>query len=102
MGVGATVESRRTVLGRTLKLARIVITEYEPNRTFGMTVKLPGLRPGAMRFTFEPAPQGTRVTRSLELRLGRGRLLEPVFAPLLRRSWRYELAAMKRLVEAGG
>ena len=100
--VGATVESRRAILGRSLKLHSIVVSEYEPNRAFGITDKTPGLRPIAGRFTFEPAPGGTRLTRSAEVDLGRGRLLEPVFAPLLRRSWRYELAAMKRLVEAGG
>jgi len=102
LGVGATVESRRTILGRSLKLHSIVITEYEPNRAFGMTDKAPGLRPATARFTFEPAPEGTRLTRSAEVELGRGRLLEPVFAPLLRWGWRSEGAAMKRLVEAGG
>lgn len=102
LGVGATVESRRTILGRSLKLHSIVITEYEPNRSFGMTDKAPGLRRASGRYTFEPAPEGTRVTRSGELELGRGRLLWPVFAPLLRRAWRYEFAAVKRLIEAGG
>jgi uncharacterized protein YndB with AHSA1/START domain len=100
MGVGATVESRRTILGRTLKLHHIVITEWEPNRTFAYTDKAPGVRSGLNRLTFEPAPQGTRVTRSAEGELVGGRLLEAVFAPLLRRFWRYEFAAMKRLVEA--
>ena len=102
LGVGATVESRRTILGRSLKLHSIVITEYEPNRVFGMTDKAPGLRRGTERFTFEPVPEGTRFTRLVEGELGRGRVLEPVIAPLLRRFWRYEFAALKRLVEAGG
>jgi hypothetical protein len=79
----------------------MTITDYEPNRVFGMTDKVPGLRRLPQRFTFESTPDGTRVTRSVELELGRGRLLEPVFAPLLRRIWRYEGAAMKRLIEAG-
>jgi carbon monoxide dehydrogenase subunit G len=100
LGVGATVESRRTILGRTLKIHDIVITEYEPNRVLAMTDKAPGLRPGAQRFTFEPDLAGTRVTRSIELDLGRGRLLEPLVTPLLRRIWRYEGAAMKRVMEA--
>ena len=100
MGVGATVESRRMILGRTLKLHSIVITEYEPNHVFGMTDKAPGLRPAVGRFTFAPAPGGTRVTRSAEVELGRGRLLEPVLTPLLRRIWRHEGAAAKRVIEA--
>lgn len=102
LGVGATVESCRTIVGRNLKLHSIVITEFEPNRAFGMTDKAPGLRRGSQRFTFEPVPEGTRVTRSVEGELGRGRLLEPVFARLLRRFWRYEFAVMKRFIEAGG
>jgi hypothetical protein len=34
--VGATVESRRAILGRSLKLHSIVVSEYEPNRAFGL------------------------------------------------------------------
>ncbi len=100
MGVGGIVEARRTILGRSRKTHSMVITEYEPNRLLGMTDNVPGLRATPQRFTFEPAPEGTRVTRSIELGLGRGRVLEPVFAPLLRRIWRYEGAAMKRVIEA--
>jgi hypothetical protein len=101
LGVGAIVEARRTILGRSRQTHSMTITDYEPNRVFGMTDKVPGLRRLPQRFIFESTPDGTRVTRSVELELGRGRLLEPVFAPLLRRIWRYEGAAMKRLIEAG-
>jgi hypothetical protein len=102
MGVGATVEARRSILGRSVKTHSMVITEYEPNRAFGMTDKVPGLQATPQRFIFGPDPRGSLVTRSIELGLGRGRLLEPVFAPILRRIWRAEGAAMKRFIEAGG
>jgi hypothetical protein len=101
MGPGATVESSRKILGRTLRLHTIVVTEYEPNRALGITDKVPGLRPIAGRYTFEPAPEGTRVTRSAEVDLGRGRVLQPLFRPLLRRIWRSEGTAMKRFIETG-
>ena len=99
MGVGAIVEAHRTILGRSRKTHSMIITDYEPNHVFGMTDKVPGLRRLPQRFTFESTPEGTRVTRSVEVELGRGRLLEPVFAPLLRRIWRYEGTAMKRVIE---
>jgi hypothetical protein len=101
LGVGAIVEARRTILGRSRQTHSMTITDFEPNRVFGMTDKVPGLRRLPQRFAFEATPGGTRVTRSVELVLGRGRLLEPVVAPLLRRIWRYEGAAMKRIIEAG-
>ncbi len=102
LGVGAIVESRRTILGRSVKLHDIVVTDYESSRVFGMTDKTPGLQRASQRFEFEPAPEGTRLTRSVEVELGRGRPLEPVLASLVRRSMRTEFAALKRLVEAGG
>jgi hypothetical protein len=67
-----------------------------------MTDKVPGLPRLPQRFTFEATREGTRVTRSVELDLGRGRMLEPAFALLLRRMWPYEFAGMRRLVEEGG
>jgi hypothetical protein len=95
------VESSRRILGRTLRLHTIVVTEYEPNRALGITDKVPGLRAIAARYTFEPVPEGTRVKRSAEVDLGRGRVLQPLFQPLLRRIWRSEGTAMKRFIETG-
>jgi hypothetical protein len=53
------------------------------------------------RFTFEPSPEGTRVTRTANLDLGRGRLLEPVLRWLVGRTWPIETRGMTRLIEAG-
>jgi uncharacterized protein YndB with AHSA1/START domain len=56
LGVGASVEGGRVVLGRFhMRLQGLVVTEYEPNRTVAMTVRV-GIaqQPGTLRFTLEP------------------------------------------------
>jgi hypothetical protein len=100
--LGTTVETSRRILGRTRHLHSYVVTEFEPYKVFGMTDKFPGMRRVNQRFTFEPTPDGTRVTRSAELNLGRGRLLEPVLQWVVRRTWPVETAGMTRLIEKGG
>ena len=79
------------------------VTEYEPNRTVAMTVKVGIARNDiTQRFSFEPTPAGTRLTRSAELELRSAlRPLEPILGRLLRSGWQYEFASLKRLVEAG-
>jgi hypothetical protein len=101
--LGTTVESSRKILGRSRNIHRYVVTEFEPYRAFGMTDKVPGLPPIAQRFTFEPTPEGTRVTRLGELDFGgwRGRLLEAALHWLTRRTWPVETAGMTRLIEKG-
>jgi uncharacterized protein YndB with AHSA1/START domain len=102
LGVGATLESRRRVLGRfEIKSQTILVTEYEPNRAFSYTAKIPLLRGGGARLTFEPAEEGTRLTRSTEVELGRAlRWLQPILARVLRSAQETELANLKRLIEA--
>jgi hypothetical protein len=97
--LGTTVESSRKILGRSRNIHRYVVTEFEPFRLFGMTDKVPGLPAMAQRFTFERTTEGTRFTRSADLDLQRGRLLEPALRWLLRRLWPVEAAGMRRLVE---
>jgi hypothetical protein len=97
--LGTTVESSRHMFGRSRRVHSYVVTEFEPFRIFGMTDKVPGLKKMAQRFTFEPTPEGTRVTRSIDLDLGRGRLLEPAFQWMLYRMWPMEAAGVRRLVE---
>jgi hypothetical protein len=97
--LGTTVETSRKFLGRTRHLHSYVVTEFEPFRVFGMTDKFPGMRRMNQRFTLEPTAAGTRVTRSVELDLGRGHLLEPALHWLVRRTWPVETAGMTRLIE---
>jgi hypothetical protein len=97
--LGTTVETSRKFLGRTRHLHSYVVTEFEPFRVFGMTDKFPGMGRMNQRFILEPTADGTRVTRSVELDLGRGRLLEPALHWLVRRTWPVETAGMTRLIE---
>ena len=101
--LGTTVASSRKILGRTRNLHKYVVTEFDPYRAFGMTDKVPGLPVIPQRFTFEPTPEGTRVTRSVDLDFGgwRGRVLEPALHWLTRRTWPVETAGMTRLIEKG-
>jgi hypothetical protein len=98
--LGTTVETSRKMLGRKRHIHSYVVTEFEPYRAFGMTDKVPGMRRMNQRFTFEPTPEGTRVTRTADLDLGRGQLLEPVLRWLVGRTWPIETRGMTRLIEA--
>jgi uncharacterized protein YndB with AHSA1/START domain len=105
MGVGASLEEGRVVLGRFVRYQSFVVTEYEPNRTLAMTVTLFGIirKPGTLRFTLGPTGEGTRVTYVAEMDFKRGlRPFEGRLAKLLSRSLGLQLANLKRLVEAGG
>jgi hypothetical protein len=99
--LGTTVETSRKFLGRKRHLHSYVVTEFEPFHIFGMTDKFPGMRTINQRFTFESRPEGTWVTRTADLDLGRGRLLEPALHWLVRRTWPVETAGMTRLIEQG-
>jgi hypothetical protein len=99
--LGTTVETSRKIFGRPRHLHSYVVTEFEPFRVFGMTDKFPGMRLMTQRFLFESTPDGTRVTRSVDLDLGRGRLFEPALQWLVRRTWPVETAGMTRLIEKG-
>lgn len=89
MGVGATVQSHRMLLGYDLKLQTLQVTEYEPNRTIAMSVKV-GIAKGdiTQRFAFESTPAGTRVTRSAEGELRSAlKPLERILSRLLSSGW---------------
>jgi hypothetical protein len=98
--LGTTVESRRRIFGRMRTIHQYVVTEFEVNRAFGMTDKVPGFPLSPQRFTFEAVPDGTRLTRSVVVKWGR--LREPALYWLLRRLWPIEAANIRKLVEAAG
>src|SRR5207253_10404804 len=54
LGVGATVESGRRVLGRDFKAQTITATEYEPAHLISYTADVPLLGHIASGFTFVP------------------------------------------------
>lgn len=104
LGVGASVESHKLVLGRfDIRLQGLVITEVEPNRTIAMTLRTGLSRElGTHRFTLEPITEGTRLTRLAEMDLKRGvRPFASILTRVLGWGWPRELARIKRLVEAG-
>ena len=102
LGLGATIESRRRVLGRfEIKSQAILVTEYEPKRALSYAAKIPLLRGVGARLTFEPAEEGTRLTRSTEVELRPALTwLQPILARVLRSAQETELANLKRLIEA--
>jgi uncharacterized protein YndB with AHSA1/START domain len=104
MGVGASLEEGRMVLGRFVRYQSFIVTEYEPNRTLAMNATLFGIirKPGTLRFTLGPTGEGTRVTYVAEMDLKRGlRPFEGRFAKLLSQGTGRQLANLKRLAEAG-
>lgn len=65
--VGSTAHVTSVVLGRSLTMD-LELTERDPPRAFGYTVSQDG-RPGNddNRRTFEPVPEGTRLTGTTEI-----------------------------------
>ena len=84
MGVGATIESTRRVLGRDITSQRLRVTTYEPGHAISLVGEIPILRRAEMPLVFEPIEGGTRVTRTSELEPGPVlRFLLPVLLPML-------------------
>ena len=102
IGVGAIIESHRVLLGRfDVRSQVLTLREYEPYHAFGVIAKIGIAERASMRFAFEPAVIGTRLTRSGEIELIRGlRPLEPLLARVLLGGWRRELGNIKRLLES--
>lgn len=104
MGVGASLEEGRVVLGRFVRYQSFVVTEYEPNRTLAMTVTLFGMirKSSTLRFALGATGEGTRVTYVAEMDLKSGlRPFEGRLAKLLSQGLERQLANLKSLVEAG-
>ncbi len=102
MGVGATIESSRRVLGRDIKSQSLRVTAYEPERAVSFVAKIPILRTAEVRLVFEPIAGGTRLTRTSEVEPGPVlRLLLPLLLPLLKSVQNTEMANIKRRIEVG-
>jgi len=102
-GVGAKIESRRRFFGRVeIKSQSIVVTEWEPNRSVAYVAKVPLLGRAVQRLSFEPAEEGTRLTRSTEVEVGGAlRWLQSMLPRLIGSMHTTELASLKRLIEGG-
>jgi uncharacterized protein YndB with AHSA1/START domain len=102
MGVGATIESGKLVLGRfDIKSQSLVVTKYEPPERVVLMATVQILGPTTTGFTFERVEQGTRLTRTTEGEFGglMGFVVSLVLG-FLRSSHQIELGNIKRLVEA--
>ena len=102
MGVGATIESSRRILGRDIKSQSLRVTAYEPERAVSFVAKIPILRRAEVRLVFEPIAGGTRVIRTSEVEPGQVlRFLLPLLLPVLTSVQNTEMANIKRQLEAG-
>jgi hypothetical protein len=102
MGVGATIESRRRILGRDVKSQTLRVTAYEPERAVSFAAEIPIFRRAEVRLVFEPIESGTRVTRTSEINATSVlRFLLPLVVRLLTSLQTTEMANIKRQIEAG-
>lgn len=102
MGVGATIESSRRILGRDIKSQSLRVTAYEPERALSFVAEIPILRRAGVQLVFESIEDGTRVTRTSVVEPGPVlRFLLPLLLPLLTSVQNTEMANIKRQVEAG-
>ena len=102
LGIGATIESSRRILGRDIKSQSLRVTAYEPDRAISFVAEIPILRRAEVRLVFESVEGGTRVTRTSEVEPGRVlRFLLPLLLPLLTSVQNTEMANIKRQIEAG-
>ena len=100
IGVGSTAHEVSVFLGRRLEVDS-TITELVPDRTLGYATS-GGPFPFRGTFLLEPLGGGARLraTFSAPLR-GVLRLVDPLFAILVRRKLATDLANLKRLMESG-
>ena len=98
MGQGSTFRVLTQMMGRLIE-SRFEVTEYEPNRLFGLRSTSGSLRLRG-RYLFEPVAGGTRVhlTQTMELPWLL-RPLEPVLTRLQRKRLESDIANLKRLIE---
>jgi uncharacterized protein YndB with AHSA1/START domain len=97
-GVGSRLrEVHRAPGGKELESV-VEVVEYAPDRLFALEVKEG--TPIHARVTFDPAGGGTRMRFRAHGKLGGpARLLEPLFARMLRKQFAQHLATLKQVLE---
>jgi uncharacterized protein YndB with AHSA1/START domain len=101
MGVGATIESSRRILGRDIKSQSLRVLAFEPGHALFLVSENPILGRADVRLVFEPIEGGTRVTRTSAIEPKRAlRLVLRVLLPLLASAHNTEMASIKRQIEA--
>lgn len=100
VGLGTTFRLEGTILGRAVD-ANHKVTAYEPNRIFAAkTLSGPFLATGT--YTFEPTPQGTRLTVVVEGEpAGVARFSGAMLTPAIRKQVETQQRHLKELLENG-
>lgn len=100
LGIGSTLQGRRTVLGFETRNTWTA-TEWDPPHAFAATMEGQPFRSGTSRVTLEPTADGTRVAVVADFDLRPAmRLLWPVVGPFIKRRWRDGFARSKASIEA--
>jgi len=99
IGLDSTVQSRAAILGVEVGWSG-AITEWDPPDAMTVSVTKSRARSGFVRQTLEASPDGTKVTRTIELELGLPMKLVWIFGgPFVKRRWDASTRNLKRLVE---
>jgi carbon monoxide dehydrogenase subunit G len=97
VGVGTIYQQVRSVPSRSEE--HFAVTAYDPPRQLEIQGQL-GLFPSRLSYDLAAAPEGTRVTNTVELELrGPGRLLGRVAVPRVRAAVAANLQKLKELLE---
>jgi hypothetical protein len=100
LGVGATLQGRRVVLGFETR-NNYLCTEWDPPHAFAATIKGRPFRSAAARVTLEARADGTHLAVSTDFELQPTmKLLWPFAGPFMRRRWHAGFARGKALIEA--
>lgn len=99
IGLGSRIREVHRAPGGKNMASLVEVTEYEPDRVFGMrTIEGPPIHG---RTTLDPSARGTRFRfRVYGQPVGAMRLAEPILKLTLRRSFGRSCATLKRILEA--
>ncbi|HKP53881.1 MAG TPA: SRPBCC family protein [Chloroflexia bacterium] len=98
LAIGAELSDVRKVMGRRVETT-YEVTEYEPDRKFGLKSNSGPVRVRAS-YTFEPVDGSTRVTDRAEFETtGLFKLAEPLFARSVEKQMKANFAKIKQLLE---
>jgi uncharacterized protein YndB with AHSA1/START domain len=99
LGVGTRVREVHRVPGGKELVSLVEVSEYEPDRAFGLRM-IEGALPIDARITFEPTEQGTRLRfRAHGQPTGPMRLAQPLLRRTLQSQFTRDCASLKRVLE---
>ena len=98
LGIGATIEIRRQLLGR-VRIGKIQISNWQPPRLVTLQTKL-GQATASQSYIFESLENGTKLRTDVNLDLiGWWKWIAPILVPMLKRDGEADLANIKRILE---